>query len=1633
MRGIILLFFAFWAIQSYAQTYNNEWIDYSKTYYKFKVAADGLQRINQSAISGLGLGATPIEQFQLWRNGKQVPLFASKATGAMGGSDFLEFWGQRNDGKPDNAMYLNSNFQLSDYYSLYSDSSSYFLTVNPVVSGNQRYTAVANNVAGNSLPAETHFMHKSGIYFKERMNAGFAEILGDHFFSSSYDKGEGITSSAFISGSSKTGTLGALFPYTSGPASTLRLGFSGFDFGTKSVTVKLNNSTVYTGTISNAEYLKPVISISNTLLSSGSAVIDAGFVSNNPNDYMMVSHFELTYPRQFNFGGQPNFAFDLPANAAGNYLVIQNFNSGAATPVLYDITNQRRYTAVVDAGGIKFALQGSATARSLVLVSQDAGNLNAVTQFRQRNFINYGAAGNQGDYLIISAPVLFNPGGASNPVEQYRQYRSSAAGGSFNAKLVDCEQLEDQFAFGIRKHSSGIRNFIRYARLNYSTTPKYVFIIGKGVSYNEYRLGDNSPFVESLNLVPTWGFPGSDNLLSADPGSFIPTIPIGRLSAINTGEIQLYLDKVKEYETSQANSANTFAGKAWMKNVVHVTGASDEFLQSVLDSYMDNYRQRIEDTVFGANTTLFSKSNTSMTTAQANDLLRAKFIEGASLITYFGHSSATSLEYSLDDPRKYTNPGKYPFFIINGCNAGNLFGYNGLRLNSNEVISEKYVLAPSGGSIGFLASSNLGLVSLLHLMTDSLYDNLSRQMYGDSYGNIVKESLGDFLKIYGPTDFLSRVHVEQNTLHGDPALKQNAQTKPDYLIEASGVVKPGFVSTADPSFKLKGILYNIGKTLKDSVWLQVRQQYPDGSFATIYRQKRKAFGYTDSLELTVPVLPTRDKGLNRFTFTIDPDNLISELSDANNAVTADVTISDEEIRPVYPYNYGIVNAQPQKLFASTADGMSAIRSYVMELDTTALFNSALKFSQTISSKGGLLEFTPGFSFQNGTTYYWRTAAVPASGPLYWNNASFVYLAGSTEGFNQGHVYQHIQSDGKRIFMDSASRRWKYRDILNNLFIRSGIWSTSTFQEAEMSVSVNGDAYVRNACKFSGLTFNVFDPITFRPWVNTTSGGAGLYGSEPNDCFPGREYNFEYAYTDTASRRKMLNFLDNVVPAGHYIVVRNFSLNPAQYPSFPQAYAADWRKDTVQLGNGNSIYHRLKSQGFSAIDSFNRVRSFAFVYKKNDLAKFTPKFTFSDGIYDKITMNVDCPTPDTTGFITSPAFGPAKAWREVHWRGATPDGGAGDWVTLDVVGVRADNTEALLHRLTTAQQDFNISAVNAATYPYIKLRMRNADSIYLTPYQLNYWRLNYDPVPEGAVAPNIVFNQTPGSFMTIFDTLKVSFPFKNISHANFDSLKVKFTVIDKNNVSSISYGKGFTNELARTRPLAQGDTVMVNFRLPLMNFSGKNTLIMDVNPDNDQPEQFRFNNLLYRNFTVAIGGALPVRLLEFNARPDGSSSLLEWRAAVDASFSRFELEVSQNGLVFTPIGTILENDGDNTVRQYRFSHLSPVKGLNYYRIKLVKKDNSFEYSPIRLVSFGNRIELVKIAPNPFTDMFTVVIPSGLNQATVNAMLTDATGKLIERRQMQPGSHSFQMRGRTAGTYLLQIDYGAEKQLFKLEKL
>jgi len=1427
--------------QSFSQLFNNEWIDYAKPYYKFKVSTNGVFRIGNATLTAAGLNNQPAENFQLWKNGKQVPLYTTAASGLLGASGYIEFWGERNDGTLDKELYRVQATQLNDQVSLQTDSSTYFLTVS-AGTPNLRFSATANNVAGNTLPAEAYFIYSLRKNFQDQIHRGRALVAGgEYIYSSSYDIGEMFSSGDIGPSNPLTTTLNNLAVAAGGPAATFRTavagsapnGFSGVD---RSYKIEVNNISVIDTVVNQFDSR---INVNNnvplSVIASNNATIKITNKFSNITDRIVCGFVELNYARQFNFGGSNAFEFSLPASGAKRYLEITNFNAGTAAPVLYDLTNNRRYVAEVSGSTMRLVLEPSTQLSRLVLVSQTVG-VSEVPALQSRTFANYSLAANQGDYIIISHSSLQAPFNGANQVDEYRKYRSSAAGGSYNGRIYDIDQLVDQFAFGIKKHPLSIKNFLAFTRARFSQQPKYVLLIGHGLTYADYRSYESYQQAEKLNLIPTFGYPASDVMLASANLEPIMATPIGRLSVITPQEIIVYLDKVKQYEQVQANAVQTIDNRSWMKTVVHVAGANDASLDVRLTSYLRNYENTIRDTLYGGNVINFNKTSTGPATTIVSSLMEQTFQKGISLLNYFGHSSSSSLDYNLDDPAVYNNTGKYPFFCVNGCNAGNLYSFDTSRFSNLNTLSEKYVLAPAKGAIGFIASTHFGLENYLDFYNQGLYRSISVTGYGKGIGTNINEAVTSLLATYGSTDFGTRLHAEETTLHGDPAVKINSFAQPDFAIEEPQItVTPNILSVADNNFTVKAFFYNLGRATRDSVTIELRRQYPDGSSA-ILLTKRASVKYMDSVTLVVPIVALRDKGDNKLVVSIDGDNRFTELSEANNSATKSFSIYEDELRPVYPYDFAIINKTSVKLAASTANPLASSRPYVMEMDTTEMFNSALKVTKTVTSAGGLIEFDPGITLRDSQVYHWRVAPVPTTGAYRWNNSSFVYLSTGGAGYNQSDYYQHMKSDMNRITLDNSTRKWKYGQAMNNLFITNSIYPTSGDEDNHFSVSVNGIIYIASACDGPVLQFNVFDPVRFRPWKNVTVNGVGLSGSTASDCKPTRNYNFDFLVNTAAQRQRAMSFMDSI-PAGYVVVVRNIvSTNNAV-----NTYAKDWRADESQFGTGNTLYHRLTAQGFSTLDSFNSPRAFAFVYKKNDPVSLTPASKISEGLGDRITLSVNVNTPDTFGIITSPRFGPAIAWKQVKWRGSSEETTGVDHPRVYVIGVTPTGREDSLYVLELSQQDFDISNINATQYPYVKLRLANLDSVNLTPYQLRYWRVNYTPVPEGGLAPNITF--TGRDTMEVGQRLEFNIPFKNISDVAFaDSIKVNMTVTDNSNNQTVI-------PVVNRKRLAPGDTTNITASIDTKSFSGNNTLYVDVNPAFAQPEQQRFNNFLYKNFFV----------------------------------------------------------------------------------------------------------------------------------------------------------------------------------------
>ncbi len=1608
MRKIFFFFLLLIASKLVAQPLNNEWIDYSKTYYKFKVGKTGLYRINQATLASINLQNISANQFQLWRNGKQVVLYTSIATGVFGANDYIEFWGDKNDGKADKNLYRDPSFQVSDKVSLQTDTAVFFLTVNTVLNQNLRYASAINDVANNTLSPDAYFIYNQRYNFTDIINRGYAINAGENVYSSSYDNGEFWSSREVQAGMPYTLLIGNLYAANVSVPSILNTAFAANAAKNRNIQLRLNNTLLIDQTINGFTTVSANNNnVSLSGLTNSADNFNLKLVTTDSFDRVVCAYIELKYPRQFNFGGSSNFSFTLAASAIGNFLNISNFNLGSFVPVLYDVTNNLRYLAnTATAGVVKFALPASEAERNFVLVSEDAANINIITSLQQRNFINFSNTTNQGDYLIISNKILMT---GSNPVEQYRQYRSSVVGGNYNAKIYDIDELVDQFAYGIKKHPLSIKNFIRLARQSFAKQPSALFLIGKGVTYDAYRVNESSPYADRLNLIPTWGWPASDNLLVSADLTPVPSINIGRLSVANQQEIIDYLQKVKDFDAQATSTDQTIASKAWMKKMMHVAGANDQSLDDLLTYYLKSYENIIKDTLYGATVTTFNKTSASAistTSALINNL----FSNGISMLSYFGHSAATALSFNLNDPSDYHNAGKYPMFLVNGCSAGNFFDFDTTRTFIISSLAEKFVSAQNLGAIGFIGTTHFGLTTYLDTYSNSFYRSLSNAGYGKP---VTKNMLDGIIGLKNASanfsDYFSRTHAEQTVLNGDPAIVIYAAAKPDFIVEDAQVsISPTVLSVNDNQFTLKAYLYNIGKATGDSVSVLIKRQFPDGSTVNIFNQKIKSIRYIDSVSLIVPIIATRDKGTNNIIISIDNDNKYDELNELNNTITKSFVIFDDGVTAVYPLNHAIVTKPSIKVVASTANPLSPLRNYIMEMDTTELFNSSFKITKNLASVGGVLEFDPSITFKDSSVYYWRVAQVPASGPYIYSNSSFIYLANGSAGFNQSHIYQQTHNTLNKLSIDTLKRQYNFTLNPTKITVRDAVYPYGSDAEINYSVAYNDNLnpQIKGASyRQSNVTFNVLDSLSLKPLFNSNIGEAGQYGSLPYVANQtGREYDFAFAANTVADRKKAMDFMDNIIPIGSYVVVRSMIIEALGY-----YFASDLKQDESIYGAGNSLYHRLKNAGFASIDSFNRPRSFVFIYRKGNNG-FTPVYKLSDSQFDKVILDAVVTLSQSSGTILSPKFGQAAKWKQLIIAGNRTD--AFDVVKLQVLGTKTNATIAdTLFTLNETQTPFDISSINAATYPYLQLFLTVSDTAKLTPYQLRYWRLLYDAVPEGAIAPNIKY--TFKDTLEAGENLNIALAFKNISEVSFsDSIVVKLQVLDKSNTTT-------TLAATKLKKLIAGDTTLVIANINTQNFTGNNTLLVDVNPNNSQPEQYHFNNFVYKNFFVKGDAIKPLLDVTFDGLHILNNDIVSAKPAV-----RIKLKDESKFLALddTALVTVQLRYPDNSLRRYKFNtdtlrftaanlatgeNVATIDFAPYllidgtYELIVTGKDKSSnasgtqEYRVAFTVYNKAAISNVFNYPNPFTTStaFAFTLTGSVIPQNIKIQVLTVTGKIV----------------------------------------
>lgn len=1393
----------------FSQVYGNEWIDLNKTYFKLKVIEDGFYKVSYNELTNVGFPVDAVnpQNIQLWHRGKEVSIeVIGEDDNTFNASDYFLFYGQKADAALETPLYEKPEYQLNPTYSLYSDTSYYYLTWDETQKGN-RITNAAE--VDDSEPLLTEFKYLDRFVYALDYSRGIEPV--EYVYKSEFDQGEGWMTQVFGYRPSKptANTLQQVKAITGDKVISFETEVIGRNKNQHNVSLKLGTTVTQSYTINpfnNYESVKEKFDVTNNVLVNGSLTIkyELAPTTNGLNDYISFSYFEigstsssLKTPSDFS-----RFYVDASSNARIEKSLADSLFS------FYDIQNVesiRKLSSKIAGGKYVVSTGYSTSDRQMCAVKRTTyKSVNAIKPVKgfENDLVN-------ANYLILGHEAFMAE------TQQYAIYRRSEEGGGYNVHVVDIERVLDQYGYG-EKNPLAVKSFLKYL-IDNNHKPEFLFIIGDGAAHHNQN--GSKPFARQLpfmakdkngdlyygnqDYIFTFGDPGWDMGFSTNIGGatgVVPAIPTGRLAVREKQEVLNYLEKVKEHESNSVEGL-------WRKRAVHLSGGRIASEQTQFLNYVNQYKTIFESPFQGGKVTTFSKKSSDVVEFFN---ISKEVNKGVGLITYIGHSSPTYIEIDIGEVSNavngYANKGMYPMLLLNGCAAGDIF--------SSISRAQDWLNAPNKGAIASLAHTSYGYTGELRRYSKLYYEKsfADSLFYNKPIGIVQKEIIENLIKQNG-ADPIVYTQAQQMFLLGDPALVIFADSLPDYTSTFArvGSFNEEKVTAVSDSFYIDVLVNNYGRVIDGKFSACIERVNSQNQLVESYGPfSFPAVAYQDTIRITLYNSEEQDwGGVNEFTIQLNCDSVVDQKS-SNDVYSFRYVMPENGVNNLFPINYAVLSDSIIDFTIQSYDINIAELEYALELDTSIYFNNPIVAQ---SKRGGtevIFNNVELSVLKDTTVYYWRTKI---AGDTIWEFSTFTFIKGR-EGVGQFHIDQYYDNLLIGVERKLTNDDWEFVEVSST--IKVGVAGHIAKDYAsKTNLIINGQSIVLEAgkgdCANNGIYLMALDPVTTLPY-NLDGVDAGNCGQKPRIAM-----SFPNLYT-TANQNVLIDYLNRFKKGD---VVLLFTAGNATMGIWP---------DTLK-----AIFNDF---GATLMDSVNNGYPYVLIGRKGGSSFFEKLMKTNDS---EFIVDYEFVGSSSSGVIWTPLIGPAYSWDTFEDKFDLLDS---DEVTVDIYGVRSDFTDTLVWSFasdTIHKLSFDTTSISAINYPYLKIKSTVKDSSDLTAPQLKYWNVGYTSVPDGAMAiTDSLKALLNGVTLSEGELFSANFDFENISRSDFnDSIQVEFQIIGEE--EQIVWYETYA-------PIKSKDTLSFEFNFNSIGFVGNNLVQVFVNPFIQQEQDYT-NNVFEFNINV----------------------------------------------------------------------------------------------------------------------------------------------------------------------------------------
>jgi hypothetical protein len=963
--------------------------------------------------------------------------------------------------------------------------------------------------------------------------------------------------------------------------------------------------------------------------------------------------------------------------------------------------------------------------------------------------------GHRAEYLIITHAEFLE---AARRLAEHRRQ------GGLSAEVVEVEDLYDEFSYG-QMTSDAVRDFIAYAYHNWAQPPAHVLLAGN--THYDYRSSRPS-FVPTL-YYHAWnrGQAGTDFLYSlVDGDDLLPDLSVGRLSWLNLDQALASVDKIIGYDQAPAPGD-------WRSRVIYLANYHEtgEFARTNAE-----LAARYTEPLGFASIEIVNPDNTFLPNLTGRRFLDA-LNQGALLLNFNGHGSIGTMQYvfSIQFPdwdylSQVRNGPRLPLVLALSCLNGQFAD------PTFPSLSEAFTLREEGGSIAYISASAQGRVAQQAWLADQLFAQFF-QGGALAFGPALDNAKVRMLAAH-PSYEEAAYNMQ---LQGDPAQELALPMQPDY--EALDLRLNEEEVFSQDTLRVEALLRNNTRLGQDSVQvvLLARSLQEEARPETLIYQREAPFAGT--LTLAAAWAVGAATGQYQLELQVDAAGQAAETDEDNNALRRQVEVQSPVIpRLLFPLPGAVLAPEGLSLEALLPlEGGPFACEFALSADPS--FADARSAAPVVPAQGKAV-YQPE-ELPAGQAYFWRARVRSGAGlgpwsetRSFWMEAGRIAPAWRQRGvqFLAGEALDLELAEGgmalsraTRPLHPAAETREAGAEVAG-LKGAGIVCSDGTYLYAKRwfndrsTIYPGTDFFTRIGSGFNGTEFGrVYGvlPDSTTGGISATCHNDGFIYSEMGDPYSLERLSTATGRKDTVEVSEgLIEWRSGQIFSGHFLItsdgryIYNVSMSseagrhnewrvrvfdPARnwallrdFTSPPTETGFTYTWTDGVLADGERLYFIEYREGrrIRMVDAADG-RLLGEWQSDQDSTRII------SGQYDWVNNKVwlgDLEGPRifryeglgriTRGQLFSPALGPAAAWKELSVQG--------EGVEVEVEGrPRAGAAWQSVAGLPAVGggQSLDLSGVEAARYPYLRLRAR----LQGEGARLEEWALDLAPRPSLGLA------------------------------------------------------------------------------------------------------------------------------------------------------------------------------------------------------------------------------------------------------------------------------------------------------------